>query len=320
MNQTIIKDVIHKFVHIPELCRKFMDTYEFNRLKRIKQLGLAHYVYPSATHTRFEHSVGVMCIAGKVATLLGNITEREKELLQLAGLFHDAGHTALSHLMDYILEEKQIAPELAHHEYRSIFIVKQINNRLKLLSDREIEMVSKMILGDVQNEEKPFLFEIINNKEYGLDIDRLDYLQRDTYHIGGLPCFQINYILGCLRIKDNRLALIKKARSELETIYETRKQLFFQVYRYKTVMKAEKIVRDIIEKLDITGKWFEQNWLSLDDCRLHTMMEDKYPDLVDRLYTRKWDDFDEDTRFDHVHSITKEEIEQQLDKVRWTDF
>jgi HD superfamily phosphohydrolase len=311
----IIKDAIYGLIHIPNLCNPFLDTPEFQRLRRIKQLGLAYYVYPSATHTRFEHCLGVMHLAGKMADIL-HVSPRGKELLQLAGLFHDAGHVAFSHLMDYILEEKNLNPGIQHHENRSVIILTSINYRLKLLTEREVHIVSKMIIGDTTNEEFPFMFEIINNKEFGLDVDRLDYLQRDMYHTG-LPCFQADYILECIRIKNNRLCILKKARPEIEMMYEARKRLLLLICRHKPVMKVEKIIRDIISKLDIPGEWFENNWLFLDDYRIHCMMEDSYPQLLQKIYIRDWPDTVENDRLKHVKYISREDIDCQLNKVLW---
>ena len=314
---TIIKDVIHRFVHIPPLCKLFIDTPEFNRLRRIKQLGLAYYVYPSAVHTRFEHSIGVMHLAGKVGEVL-RVDSREKELLQLAGLLHDVGHVAFSHLMDYILTDKKLPLEIAEHEYRSIQILKKINERVKALSEREVEMVGKMILGDVSGEEKPYLFEIVSNKRFGLDVDRLDYIQRDLYHTG-MPCFQADYLLECLRVKNGRLSILKKAQKELEMMYEGRKRLLVLICRHKTTMKAEKIIREAIERLNISGERFERHWMSLDDCRIQCMMEDSCPELLRALEERKWPDVDEQSRFDHISCISREEIDEKLSKVPWTE-
>jgi len=313
---TIIKDVIHRFVHVPKLCKAFMDTPEFNRLRRIKQLGLAHYVYPSATHTRFEHCVGVMHMAGKVADSL-NVSGRAKNLVQLAGLFHDVGHTAFSHLMDYVLEEKKIRIEISHHEYRSIFILRKINERINALSQKEVTIVSKMILGDTTGEDFPFLFEIVNNKAFGLDVDRLDYLQRDMYHTG-MPCFQADYILESLRVDGNRrLAVLKKAQPEIEMMFEARKRLLLLVCRHKTVSKIEKIIRMAIETLDITEEWFVENWLSLDDGRIHCMMEDKCPELLNEIYTRTFPEIATKERYDNLTYVTREDIDNQIKKVRW---
>src|SRR3989344_7627502 len=162
----IIKDCIYRFITVPELCEKFINTVEFQRLRHIKQLGLSFYVCPGAVHTRFEHCVGVMHLAGKVVDKLriaeksAVISEREKELVQLAGVLHDVGHVAFSHLFDYILKEEKeekdkIIPELSTHEMRSVLILNRINSRLKLLSPKEEESVGKMILGLDEKEEKP---------------------------------------------------------------------------------------------------------------------------------------------------------------------
>jgi len=345
---SIIKDVIYRFVPIPELCQKFIDTPEFNRLRRIKQLGLASYVYPSAVHTRFEHCIGVMHMAGKFVDVLMSsseppkdlggsadplddlsqdplscsyipaISQREKELVQLAGLYHDVGHVAFSHLTDYILEEKKVDKSLAHHENRSILILKQVNNRIKKLSKREVKMVSKMILGDTEGEEKPFLFEIVSNKAFGLDVDRLDYVQRDLYHVG-MPCFQADYILECLRIKDGRLSVLRKAKYEIEMMFEARRRLLLLVCRHKTTMKAEKLIREAMERLDLSESWFRDNWLSFDDGKVHCLMEEKCPDILDRMYGRNWPEITEEEKMKNLSCVKRDEIDEQLSQVFWYD-
>lgn len=354
VKDVFIKDVIHRFVHVPKLCQKFMDSPEFSRLRRIRQLGLVHYVYPSAVHTRFEHSVGVMHLAGKVAEHLnrqypGLISPREIELLQLAGLFHDAGHTAFSHLMDYILEEEKNLEEekeekksltgdltvhiedLTKHENRSVFILRKINQRVQALSEEELNVVSGMIHGSPpqsspQSSPNPagspspspnrFLYEIVSNKTFGLDVDRLDYLQRDMYHTG-MPCFQADYIMECIRVTDGKLAVLKKALPELEAMYEARKRLLLLVCRHKTVMKVEFLIRQAISTMGITGEWFEKNWLSLDDGRAHCMMEDLCPEILHRIYTRDWPEINMDSRYNHISLVTREDIDREIGKVVW---
>lgn len=318
---TIISDVIYHFIDIPDVCKKFIDTPEFNRLRRIKQLGLVHYVYPSATHTRFEHSIGVMFLAGKVADIL-NINGREKELLQIAGLLHDIGHVSFSHLFDYILEDKiKKLPEInnkykkvSKHEYRSIIILKTINNRLRILTDQEIQIVSKMILGDSSNEEKPFLFQIINNKLFGIDVDRIDYLQRDLYHLA-LPCFHGDYIIRCLRIKNNNLAILDKAKSEVEMLFEARKRFLTIACRHKTVLKIEQLIRQILDKTKIADEWFLKNWIDLDDYTIYTKIK-FYPEFQ-RIETRNLEDIDISVQFEHIIDITKEDITKQINNVVW---
>lgn len=315
MTDMIIKDAIYGFVHVPPLCKAFIDTPQFERLRRIRQLGLAYFVFPSANHTRFEHCLGVMHLSGKVADKLKTyVSPREKELIQLAGLLHDVGHVAFSHLMDYILEEKNVNKDISNHEYRSVLILNEINNDKKLLSPLEVAMVSKMIHGDITGESKPFLFEIVNNKAFGVDVDRLDYLQRDMYHTGS-PCFQPDYILECMTVVDNRLAVRKKALPEIEMMYVCRKRLLTLICRHTTVMKVEKLIRTVITKLDITGKWFEKNWQRLDDYRVHVMMEDCCPDIVEKIYRRVFPDIDENERYKHLKGITEKEIQERLKRV-----
>lgn len=313
----IIKDAIYGFIHVSELCRAFMDTPEFERLRRIKQLGLAYFVYPSAVHTRFEHCLGVMHLAGQVADRLKRyVSPREKELLQLAGMLHDVGHVAFSHLMDYILEEKELNATIANHEDRSVFILKTVNARLKLLTSREVEMISKMIKGDTTGESKPFLFEIVNNKAFGVDVDRLDYLQRDMYHTGS-PCFQADYILECINVKDNCLAMYHKACPEIEMMYESRKRLLLLICRHKTVMKVEKLMREAITSLKITGDWFGKNWQKLDDYRIHCMMEDTCPEILNKIYIRDWPHVDPEKRLLHIKHVDRDDIDEQINKVKW---
>ncbi len=115
----------------PVLCQAFMDCAEFQRLRRVKQLGMVHFTYPSAVYTRFEHSIGVMYIAGNMVDQLRkyvDISQRTKDLIQLAGLSHDLGHFAYSHLFDKALarlvtEHKNVPDifKMHDHEDRSVF-------------------------------------------------------------------------------------------------------------------------------------------------------------------------------------------------------
>src|SRR3990167_4585437 len=174
----LIKDCIYRLINVPEVCLKFIDTFEFQRLRHIKQLGFVHYVYPSAVHTRFEHSLGVMHLSGVMVDILDStsgissdlrqsveITPREKDMVQVAGLLHDVGHVGGSHFIDYILAENG----MEEHEERSIKILKRINDRVKVFSLEEIDTIAHMIRGEVQVGHKPFLFEIVSNSLTGLD-------------------------------------------------------------------------------------------------------------------------------------------------------
>ena len=309
----IIKDCIYRFIEVPEICRKFIDTLEFQRLRHIKQLGFVYLVYPSGNHSRFEHSLGVMHLAGKVVDVLRKngvyITERQKVMVQVAGLLHDVGHVAFSHLLDYILKEGGIKD---HHEDRSIQLLRRLNDKTMIFEEDEIISIGNMIKGEPpKGSLKPFLYEIVCNQKCGLDVDRFDYLQRDAYYTG-IPGFQPDYLIECIRVNDNgHLSFLTKASSDIRLLFETRTRMFTLVYRHKTVMKIEKIVRDMIRDLGLVEQWDTVNWLDLDDSNLLQSLK-MLPEYKS-LYIRSWnDEVSNDEKYKHCTTITKEEIEKQI--------
>lgn len=181
-----IYDPIHGFVTITPLMQVFMDTDEFQRLREMKQLGLTTYVYPSATHTRFEHSLGVSHLAGQVMSQLQKkhptleISDRDIELCRVAGLLHDIGHGPFSHLYDdYVLSENE-----PHHELRGIKMIKRMVEKYTIsLSASELNDILQMIDPD-ENNKHYWKYQIVANKIHTIDVDKMDYIKRDCYHIG----------------------------------------------------------------------------------------------------------------------------------------
>lgn len=286
----IVKDPLYSHVHIPKLCQQFMDVPEFQRLRRVKQLGTAYYAYPSAVHTRFEHSIGVMYLAGKVVDHLRQFTEipdRCKELIQLAALYHDIGHFSLSHLFDSYLEEFArefdrwcknyitVNEEKVYlkHENRSILILEQVNIRLKLLNANDVRFVADCINperlnGSLRNHSQEFVYQIVNNKQCGIDVDKLDYLARDAYHTN-FPAFQCGYIIECMRIHNGNIVFLNKVKDDIVDLFETRRRMFRMVYFHHTCSKVDQIYKYMMkllgEKLFIYGNMS-------DDFNLETLL------------------------------------------------
>ena len=282
----MVKDAVYRYIRLPPMCRAFCDTPEFQRLRDIKQLGIVYMVYPSAVHTRFEHSLGVMHLAGVVVDVLRStgvsVSDREKQLVQLAGMLHDAGHIAWSHTLDSLL----CAAGYAAHESRSVHILTKLNQRLKLLSTTEEAMVTRMIVGDrVGAADRSFLYEIVASP-IGLDVDRFDYLQRDAYHTG-MTGFQPDYIISCMRVLDGHIVVEEKARPEVEAMYRTRARMYRQLYRHPSVLRAEVT---LVNHVLFPGflEWVDANWEQLDDVMLVWRL--RQSPAYSRLYARQWDE------------------------------
>lgn len=250
-----IQDAIYGLMEIPKECIRFINTQEFQRLKRIKQLGNAFEVYPSGTHTRAEHCLGVMHISGMFyETLIKNSADshsdmiKYKRLIQLAGLLHDLGHGPKSHLFEEAMKIRNIA--FSHEEY-SIYLINRINARINLLTEEDVLIIKNMILGKKMDSYPSYLFEIVANKDSGLDTDKMDYLVRDAYHIGK-STISVDYILKHCRIdKYGHVSYSDKTVADIRTLFTNRKLMYEQVYFHKTVVKIDKMWICAICQLDV---------------------------------------------------------------------
>ena len=160
-----IKDPIHGYIKLNDDEKKLLDSPQVQRLRRIRQLGLSSQVYPGATHTRFQHSLGVMSLAGRFADSL-NLDEDKKQEIRTAGLLHDTGHGPFSHASENVAEKRDI-----DHEDISCNVVDQLSGKINSDTDR----VKKIIKGEL---------EIGQTVAGDIDADRIDYLMRDAHNSG----------------------------------------------------------------------------------------------------------------------------------------
>ena len=233
-----ITDPIHKYIPITDLEKKLIDTEFFQRLRKIRQLAGAHLVYPSAQHTRFEHSIGAMHLAGLAAESLlnkGYITFKEDvESLRIAALLHDIGHGPFSHLFEEVLREKK--SNKINHE----IIGKRINIETIIIDILEKygydgDYVCKLSFGESQ---KMFYDEIIAGS---LSVDIMDYLPRDSFFTGA-EYGKVDYhrLISSLEVLSNgHLGIDKSAINSLESMLISRYQMFKAVYFHKTVRAGE---------------------------------------------------------------------------------
>ena len=233
-----ITDPIHKYIRITDIEKKLIDTEVFQRLRKIRQLAGAHLVYPSAQHTRFEHSLGVMHLAGLAGeTLLdkGYITNKEDvESLRIAALLHDIGHGPFSHLFEEVLgenESKKINHEIIGKKIIKETIIIDILGKYGYDGD----YVCKLSFGESQ---KMFYNEIIAGS---LSADIMDYLPRDSFFTGA-EYGKVDYyrLISSFEVLSNgHLGINKSAINSLESMLISRYQMFKAVYFHKTVRAGE---------------------------------------------------------------------------------
>ena len=232
----IFNDPVYGFITIQhEILFDLISHPYFQRLRNIKQLGLTYLVYPGALHTRFHHALGALHLMSTALETLKNkgivISDEECEAVSVAILLHDIGHGPFSHALEEILAEKRT------HEMISLEIMEKLN----------IEFSGKLTLAIsiFKNQySKKFLHELVSGQ---MDIDRLDYLNRDSFFTGvseGIIGF--DRILKMINVVDNELVIEEKGIYSVEKFLIARRLMYWQVYLHKTVLSAEQMLLKII--------------------------------------------------------------------------
>ncbi|SEJ36731.1 hypothetical protein SAMN05192553_103500 [Cyclobacterium xiamenense] len=242
----IINDPVYGFITIPsELIFAVIDHPYFQRLRRIKQLGLTDMVYPGALHTRFHHALGAMHLMSitldQLRTKGIEISEQEYEAALIAILLHDIGHGPFSHALESVLLKGQ------HHESLSLLFFDNLNEQFH----GQLSLARKIFVGSY---ERKFFHQLVSSQ---LDIDRLDYLQRDCYFTGvSEGTIGADRIIKMMTIVDDRLVIEEKGIYSIENFLSARRLMYWQVYLHKTTVCAEKMLINLIlraKELVISG-------------------------------------------------------------------
>ena len=227
-----IIDPIHGFIHVQKHELAVIDSPIFQRLRRIKQLSGAHLTYPAAQHARFEHSLGVMHIAGQAGRALlegGVLHSDDMDVLRLAGLLHDVGHGPFSHLFEQIADKK-----LSHEDFGKQIITHSEIGDILSKNGFDKKVISSIAFGESK---RRFVNEIVSG---ALSADVMDYLQRDGYFTGAEHA-RVDHrrLTQSMDVYRGRLALEKSALYSFESMMHSRYQMFKAVYFHKTVRAAE---------------------------------------------------------------------------------
>ncbi len=234
----IINDPVHGFISIPtELIFDLVQHPYVQRLRYIKQLGMTHLVYPGALHTRFHHALGAMHLMGlAVETLRAKgqvITPEEEEAVQIAILLHDIGHGPFSHALEHILVEG------VSHEYISTLLMDNLNREFEGKLDMALDVFNRRY-------HKQFLSQLVSGQ---LDIDRMDYLNRDSFFTGvSEGVISSDRIIKMLNVYNGQLVVDEKGIYSIEKFLIARRLMYWQVYLHKTVVAGEQMLIKILER------------------------------------------------------------------------
>lgn len=302
-----IRIPIHGFVHFSDTEKEIINSPYFQRLRNIKQLSLASYVYPGATHTRFEHSVGVMEVADRMFCSIcskrayrdivdcslkgiGISVQTATDILRLAALFHDTGHLPFSHASEHVL------PAGKKHEDVSLAVIESQRDILnKLFSNEIITAVIQIISGEPITPELRLLSNIISGS---IDADRTDYLIRDSHHCGvDYGMFDSKRLIESLTVVEDyegglELAIDAEGVHALESLIMARYYMFTQVYYHKTRRIYDYYIHSYLKKWESAFSDSLLNVLKEDDntvvnyLRLDAKGETEYGVFARRILNR----------------------------------
>uniref|UniRef100_A0A3B5LS03 Deoxynucleoside triphosphate triphosphohydrolase SAMHD1 n=1 Tax=Xiphophorus couchianus TaxID=32473 RepID=A0A3B5LS03_9TELE len=309
----VFNDPIHGHVELHPLLIKIIDTPQFQRLRNIKQLGGTYYVFPGASHNRFEHSIGVGYLAGRLVQALNEkqpellISRRDILCVQIAGLCHDLGHGPFSHMFDGMFIPKARPGIKWKHEAASLKMFDYLvdDNRLRpvmeehgLVLPEDLNFIKEQIAGPTESssgqgekwpykgrsKDKSFLYEIVANKRNGIDVDKWDYFARDCYHLGIQNNFDYRRFLKFARVCEvdgqKHICTRDKEVGNLYDMFHTRNCLHRRAYQHKVGNVIETMITEAFLKADphihiegSEGKIFTLS-TAIDDMVAYTKLTD----------------------------------------------
>ncbi len=269
----IINDPVYGFISIPsELIFELIEHPYFQRLRRITQMGMSYLVYPGAQHTRFHHALGAMFLMQRAVQVLRfkkvAITEDEEEALYMAILLHDIGHGPFSHAMEHSIVEN-----VSHEEISLLFM-----NELNKTFNGQLSLAIKIFKNEYH---RKFMYQLVSGQ---LDMDRLDYLRRDSFYTGvSEGSVNSQRLIAMLNVVNDALVVEEKGIYSVEKFIVARRLMYWQVYLHKTSLVAEQLLTRLLKRakeLTQTGvqlsasealSFFLKNSISLTDFNLEKL-------------------------------------------------
>jgi len=267
-----IRDSLHGNLQLNEFEVKLIDTPQIQRLRRIKQLGFTYLVYPGANHTRFEHSIGTMYLASRLAYGL-KLPDEQRQILRVCALLHDAGHGPFSHVSEAVLKE-------SHEQLTSKLI---LESELSTILSEKYD--TKEIIGLIGGEGS--LGQIISGD---LDVDRMDYLLRDSYYTGvAYGVIDVERLIHNMKLEDN-LILKSKGVQAAESMLLARYFMYPSVYQHHTTRIINSMFRRCLKQLFKEGLINQEKIYKYDDADIISTARNQdglIGDIIHRLDNRK---------------------------------
>lgn len=311
----ILNDPIYGFITITNpLIYDLIQHPYFQRLRRISQMGMSSLVYPGAHHTRFHHALGCMHIMQKTIQVLKfkgtDISAEEETALNIAILLHDIGHGPFSHAMEHSIAED------VHHEAISLLFM----NKLNEIFEGKLTLAIQIFKGEYH---RHFMLQLISSQ---LDMDRMDYLKRDSFY-SGVAEGNINSerLIQMFDVQDDMLVIEEKGIYSVEKFLVARRLMYWQAYLHKTSVAAELIMTKILKRAkELTQQgvhvpasdpllFFMQNKVTLDDFNDDVLTQFSYLDDFDIMSAVKAWQFNDDFV---LSELSKMIINRDLLKIR----
>ncbi len=302
----IINDPVYGFITIDDvLINQLIAHPYYQRLRRIYQMAMAHLVYPGAVHTRLHHSLGayhlMRCALHELTSKGINISAEEQQAAKIAILLHDIGHGPFSHALEHVLAEG------LHHEELSLMLIRELNRQF----DGKLQMALEIFTDKYP---KKFLHQLVSGQ---LDVDRMDYLSRDSFFTGvNEGTIAYDRILKMLTVHNGELMVEEKGIYSIEKFLVARRLMYWQVYLHKTVLSAEQMLVRIIKRAKLVKAQCQEPLNSFINQPIHTISLEEFCSIDDYdvlMAIKKWASHD-----DKVLSVLCRGIlDRQLLKVKY---
>jgi uncharacterized protein len=267
---TFIKDPIHGYIRLGPTERSIVDTRPVQRLRRLRQLAGSEFVYPAANHTRFEHVLGAMHLAGVLAEVLPtHLDAHDQEQMRLAGLLHDIGHGPFSHVFEPLV----VRHLKKTHEDFVPWLVEETEVADKLdeagFNPHEIGLLA---VGRLHDKKRPYLDQIISSS---VDIDKMDFVVRDSFHTGaGYGSVDVHRLLYTMDVINGNLSVDGRAVATLESFLLARLESFRTIYFHRASRAVQIMIVQALEaareELDLLSFNKPEDYLRLDDYKVWT--------------------------------------------------